>query len=102
MAVEPGKNHGLSMARSDIADRPIGVARALLQEGRLWASSAITFAASARVAMHVQVPASARQYLAQAMRVRPQASWALPDRGREGPTRLGAPVGSKKHALSST
>ena len=40
--------------------------------------SAITYAASARFAIHQQDLASAREQLAHGMRLRPQATWALP------------------------
>ena len=43
-----------------------------------YGASAITFAASAQVALHDQDMQSARHYLAHAMRLRPQFTWAVP------------------------
>ena len=43
-----------------------------------YGASAVTLAASAHVALHAQDMESARNYLAHAMRLRPQYTWAVP------------------------
>jgi LuxR family transcriptional regulator, maltose regulon positive regulatory protein len=56
-------------------------ARACIAELRTheYVGSALTFAASARIGVHDQDLGAARDHLAHAMRLRPQATWAIPD-----------------------
>jgi LuxR family maltose regulon positive regulatory protein len=62
-------------AAADVAQARAAIAELGSHEHVL---SALTFAASARLAIHDRDLLSAREYLGQAMRLRPQATWALP------------------------
>ncbi len=91
-AVEPHDDSGLAlvlaersllaMARADWASAAADLERArrcIAQwSGQENSMASFTFAGSAHVAVHEQDPVSARKYLAHAMRLRPQVSWALP------------------------
>jgi LuxR family maltose regulon positive regulatory protein len=71
-----------SRARGDWTAAATDLARARAVIGELrsheHALSALTFAASARVALHDRDLLSAREYLGPAMRLRPLATWAIP------------------------
>ena len=91
-AVEPYRNSGLALplaehslvaiTRGDwgTATADLERARACIVEWKIHEHSlaALTFVASARVAVHDGDQQSAREYLAQAMRLRVQATWAFP------------------------
>ena len=91
-AVEPKNDSGLAlvlaerslmaMARGAWGDaaQDLDRARACIAQWRSHENSmaSLTFAASARLAVHDQDLTHAREYVAHAMRLRPQATWAQP------------------------
>ena len=63
---------------SSAADLERARARIALQRRQEYLISAVTYAVSARLAVHEQDLGSAREQLAHGLRLRPQATWALP------------------------